>query len=139
MRMLNTLPQISSLVSNLLHIHHASHMTLTLSIKHCFPITFIPSVLAALFASHPPPSVTHSVFSESLSAPSLSPQIIYIRFVLCRLGSHADEGLQSLWRSLGPRGLICRNLFTFFLTACCLKPLVKCVWITSTALVCERN
>lgn len=69
-------------------------VTLTLSMKHGSPI---PSISLPFLPPPPPPPVNCVLsfplsFAESLSTPPLS-QIIYIRFVLCRLRSHAGEGL----------------------------------------------
>lgn len=116
-----------------------SFIDLDFKYETLFPDNLRLSAPTALFASLPL-SQSGSLFSPAFCWISRNPlfplsQIIYIRFVLCRLRSHADEGLRSL-QGLGALTVlfseksICYTSpfgLHFFL-----KPLLKCVCLTST-------
>lgn len=113
LRIYHSAPHASFPVFNLLHIHYVSQsppplisVTLTLKYLTLFLENLDPS---ARFV----PSFFSGVSMNLLQPPLTTPQIIYIRFVLCRLRSHADEGLWRLKRSPGSCSVICRNLFAF--------------------------
>lgn len=104
--------------------------------KHCSPDNLPKSVVFSPFPG----------LLLNLSQPLLSlSKIIYIRFVLCRLRSHADEGLRSL-QGLGALTVsFAGNLSAFlrctspFILSFCLKAPLKCVWITSSSQFWERR
>lgn len=111
--------------------------------KHHSPITYITLPLLPHFCCF------FLLFCWTSCCPLLSPsQIIYIRFVLCRLRSHADEGLWSL-QGLGalPVSFVKISLSLRAFTA--LLHFLLCrsiwnrhwsgVWTTSTTQLWERK